>query len=116
MYKYKYQKDNKTIVSTKSNSINLIYIYMVKTIEDKNEMLNSRELVAKYEAKSKKYSNKFSLEDFSPNYFECVEGCSFSLEKERKYWISIFPKGDRIQSPIIIEVDKNGEIIFIKIK
>jgi len=76
-------------------------------LEGRRKMFDTRKLVAKSKIRDEKYSKTFSLEDFSLEYFKCIEGCSFYFEKEKTYWITILPKGDRNQPPIIIEITEN---------
>lgn len=108
MTRYEFQKKSNSIVSKKSNSINSVQIYEIE-IPLKREDMRKKQ-VAFYEAKKNISSKKFSLENFSPEYFKCREGCSFSFEKGKEYMIQVSPQGDRTNPSIFIKVGENGEI------
>lgn len=100
VYKYQFDEKKSTIVSKKRNSITAVFI--------KNQNGNT---LAQFNAKTENKSKEFSLLNFSPEYFNCIKGCDFSFKKGEKYCISIAPFGDRVRPSIIIELDKNDNLI-----
>ncbi len=112
--RYEFQKKSNSIVSKNRNSISSVRIYEIEIPLKVEDM--RRNLVAHYEARENVNSKKFSLENFSPTYFRCREGCSFSLEIGKVYMIRVFPQFDRVNPPIFIKVEESGRLKRIKIE
>lgn len=103
VYKYEYKSNKMVIVSKKGNPITRV---IIKTEEGKE--------LAQFESISEKSSKDFSLKDFSPDKFKCINGCPFSFENGNTYLINVSPVGDRMLLPIKIKVEPNGSIVELK--
>lgn len=105
IYKYDYDKHRCRILSKHRNSITRLYI-----IPEKGSPITQFDAIDNTESKI------FSLVDFSPAFFKCTNGCPFQFEKGKTYFISVYPKGDRLLGSIKLQVLPDGRIIESKIR
>lgn len=104
-YTYKFNEESYEIIAKKKVGISTV------RIDDKKGHL------IEFEIKPNKISRKFSLIDFSPDYFQCTLGCdSFEYKKGATYFVVISPIGDIVSPDITIRIDSIGVMRKVKTK
>lgn len=102
--KYTYNSKGNSIVSKKNNAISTV------------EIVDSTDSVlAAYVAKDGVESKSFSLNNFSPEYFKCIQGEKFHFETGIIYFIRVSPTGDRMLTPIKLEFLADGKFKEVKL-
>ena len=97
-YRYDFDENENIIISKKTN-IQSINIYT----KDFNELVY-------FTPKTNKQSKTFSIESFSPDFFDCSNISPFYFKKMTKYYIKIYPQGDIVQSDFIVILDNKGKV------
>jgi len=101
VYKYEFNNKYSIITSKKKTPISQIWI-----------MASPTKPLAKFTAITGKKTDKFSLIDFSPEYF--VNEDNFRFKKNTAYYLQISPIGDRATIPINIYIEEDGKIVQVK--